>query len=398
MIWETAQLGEVASIVSGATPKSGNPEFWGGSIPWATPTDLSGLETKELFATGRTITEAGFASCSAQMLPARSVLFSSRAPIGLVAINWEPVCTNQGFKSFVPQGERLLPDYLYWWLRTHRKALEHLGRGATFKEVSKSIVEAVRIPLPPLSEQKRIAGILDAADALRAKRRESLAQLDALLQSTFLTMFGDPVENPMGFPLRMLSDFYINPREGTKCGPFGSALKKEEIAEDGVPVWNMDNIDGAGRMIPTYRMWVTEKKYQQLRSYSVLDGDIIISRAGTVGKMCVADMKGEPAIISTNLIRLRLGPGLLPVQFVSLMTYCKGRVGRLRTGPDGAFTHMNTGILDKLKFPFPPFTLQQRFAAIVESVERLKLRHRAHLAELDALFASLQHSAFDGDL
>jgi type I restriction enzyme S subunit len=211
-------------------------------------------------------------------------------------------------------------------------------------------------------------------------------------------MFGDPVTNPKDFPIKILSEFYLSNQEGTKCGPFGSALKKEELVNNGIPVWNMDNIDIAGRMVLPFRMWITEKKYKKLISYTVNNGDVIISRAGTVGKMCVAYTDNSPSIISTNLIRVRFGNDLLPIYFVSLMTYCKGRVGRLKTGPDGSFTHMSTGVLDDLKFPYPPANLQHRFATIVESVEKQKSRLRAHLAELDTLFASLQSRAFNGEL
>ncbi len=296
--------------------------------------------------------------------------------------------------------EGLSRDYLFYFLRTPATVELATSRcsGANLPRLSPKQLASFQIPLPPLAEQKRIVGILDAADALRAKRRESLAQLDTLLQSTFLEMFGDPVTNPMGFPIRALAEFYVDKRDGTKCGPFGSALKKNEFVDSGVPVWNMDNIDPSGRMALPFRMWITERKYRQLESYSVIDGDVIISRAGTVGKMCVANSGCEASIISTNLIRVRFGPDLLPIYFVSLMNYCKGRVGRLKTGPDGAFTHMSTGILDKLKFPFPPLDLQHRFVAIVESVEQQKARQRAHLDELDTLFASLQSRAFRGDL
>ena len=206
MSWPVATIGEVCEVVSGATPKTGKPEFWDGNVPWVTPKDLSELGQKYLSDTPRQITRAGLKSCSARMLPAQSVLFSSRAPIGLVAINTLPVCTNQGFKSLVPRFDLVSPDFLFWWLKTHEKHIQSKGRGATFKEVSKKIVEDLQIPLPPLAEQKRIAGILDTADALRAKSREALAQLDTLLQSTFLDMFGDPVTNPMGWEVVTVGD------------------------------------------------------------------------------------------------------------------------------------------------------------------------------------------------
>ncbi|MDR4476783.1 MAG: restriction endonuclease subunit S [Nitrospira sp.] len=270
--------------------------------------------------------------------------------------------------------------------------------GTTRGKLTQAGAAQIVVPVPPLPEQRRIAAILDKADELRAKRRAAIAQLDILTQSIFLDMFGDPATNPKGWPIRTLAQFYVNQEEGTKCGPFGSALKKSEFESDGVAVWNMDNIDPSGRMVMPFRMWISESKYRQLEAYAVANSDVIISRAGTVGKMCVASTGGTRSIISTNLIRLRFGPDLLPLYFVSLMTYCKGRIGRLKTGEDGAFTHMNTGILDTLNFPYPPLELQERYATIFQSLEKQKSQHVTQLAGLNVLVASLQHRAFRGEL
>lgn len=259
-------------------------------------------------------------------------------------------------------------------------------------------VERISIPLPPLDDQIRIAHLLGKVQSLITQRTQHLQHLDDLLKSVFLEMFGDPILNPHRFPVRRLSDFYVNPKEGTKCGPFGSALKKEELVDSGVPVWNMDNIAADGRMVLPFRMWITIDKFDDLSAYSVQDGDIVISRAGTVGKMCVARMNGQPAIISTNLIRVRLGADLRPLHFVSLMLYCKGRVGRLKTGADGAFTHMNTGVLDSLEFPYPSIELQDQYGEIASKVESVKSRYQQSLAELEILYCALSQQAFKGDL
>jgi len=276
--------------------------------------------------------------------------------------------------------------------------LPRLNKATGVPGFNRSDAYEQKLFVPPINEQERIAGILDQADSLRRLRQRAIDRLSPLLRSTFLTLFGDPVTNPFDFPIQSLPTFYISPQDGTKCGPFGSALRKDEIVESGIPVWNMDNIDISGRMVPPFRMWITQEKFKELIAYSVIDGDVLISRAGTVGKMCVANSGCAASVISTNLIRIRFGPDLLPIYFVSLMTYCKGSIGRLRTGPDGSFTHMNTGVLDKLKFPYPPLDLQRRFAAVVESVEEQRAYLCTHLAELDALFLSLQHRAFCGDL
>lgn len=206
MMWEEVPLSDVSSIVGGATPKSKENSFWGGDIYWATPKDLSNLDSIYISKTVRSITQAGLNSCAASILPENSVLFSSRAPIGHVAINKVPMATNQGFKSIVP-GPLLDAKFVYWWFKHNRKRLEGLGTGATFKELSKSAVERVLIPLPPMTEQKRIAAILDQAAELVRLRKEALAKLDVLGQAIFHDMFGDPFTNHMSFCKQRILDF-----------------------------------------------------------------------------------------------------------------------------------------------------------------------------------------------
>ena len=178
MNWPTVALGDVAEVVSGATPRTGDSDFWGGDIPCATPKDLSELRGAVISTTPRMITRAGLRSCSATVLPSGSVLLSSRAPIGHVAINSVPMATNQGFKSLVPRGGVLDAKYLYHWLRANRPYLESLGNGATFKEVSKAVVARVELPLPPIEEQRRIAAILDQADHRNDRPRAAIETLD----------------------------------------------------------------------------------------------------------------------------------------------------------------------------------------------------------------------------
>lgn len=289
--------------------------------------------------------------------------------------------------------------YVFQYFKGNMQVLENGFKGAGLKHISKAYLADIQIPYPEdVDDQRRIAHLLSKVQGLIAQRKQHLQHLDDLLKGVFLEMFGDPILNPHGFPVRKLSEFYVNPKEGTKCGPFGSALKKEELVDAGVPVWNMDNIASDGQMALPFRMWITADKYDELAAYSVKDGDIIISRAGTVGKMCVARMNEQPAIISTNLIRVRLGDELRPLHFVSLMLYCKGRVGRLKTGADGAFTHMNTGVLDSLEFPYPSIELQDQFAALVEKVEAIKSYYQQSLTDLEALYGALSQQAFKGEL
>ncbi len=330
---------------------------------------------------------------------------SPTQPVGRVVIFRSPdndtyLCNN--FTSILrPKKNEVHPEYLFYVLHDNHKkgkTLRHQNKTTGIINLKLDSYLDSEIPLPPLNAQIRIAHLLGKVEGLIARRKEDLQQLDEMLKSVFLEMFGDPILNPNGFPVRLLSEFYINSKNGTKCGPFGSALKKEELVDTGVSVWNMDNIASDGQMVLPFRMWITADKYDDLSAYSVKDGDIIISRAGTVGKMCVARMNGQQAIISTNLIRLRLGPDLRPLHFVSLMLYCKGRVGRLKTGADGAFTHMNTGVLDSLEFPYPSVELQDRFGEIAGKVEGIKSRYQQSLTDLESLYGALSQKAFKGEL
>ncbi|MDG1333025.1 MAG: restriction endonuclease subunit S [Crocinitomicaceae bacterium] len=270
--------------------------------------------------------------------------------------------------------------------------------GTTRQRITRKKIGEIDLPLPPLETQKKIASILDAADAYRQKTKALLEKYDELTQSFFLEMFGDPVTNPKGFDIRILKDFYLNEKEGTKCGPFGGALKKDEFVDEGIAVWNMDNISKKGKLLNDIQLWISEDKYYSLESYSVKNDDIIISRAGTVGKMCVVKTSHKKSIISTNLIRLRLNKNtLLPVFFTIAMTYFKERIGRLKTGAEGGFTHMNTGVLNELKFPYPPINLQNQFAERVLQIETQKAQAQQSLEKAEELFNSLLQRAFKGE-
>jgi len=188
--WERTTLGDICTVVGGATPKTGRDEYWGGDIPWVTPKDLSDLDgAHEIGSTPRRLTAAGLRSCAASVLPPGSVLLSSRAPIGHVAINTVPMATNQGFKSLIPDRDRVDAKFLFWWLRRNRPMLQSLGTGATFKEISKKTTAAIPIALPPIHEQRHIADLLDAGDALRARCLRALEFFDRLAKATFMTMF-----------------------------------------------------------------------------------------------------------------------------------------------------------------------------------------------------------------
>ena len=157
--WKTYKLSEIGNIVGGATPSTKIAENYDGDIPWITPKDLSDFSGRFIKYGERNITQQGFDSCSCQMLPKNSVLFSSRAPIGYVAIAAAPLCTNQGFKSLICNQSRILPLYMFYWLSTKIEFLKSISGGATFKELSKTSLENVVMDLPNIVQQQHIVDI-----------------------------------------------------------------------------------------------------------------------------------------------------------------------------------------------------------------------------------------------
>ncbi|MFF3825619.1 restriction endonuclease subunit S [Streptomyces griseus] len=389
-------LGDFCEIVSGATPKTGVPEFWDGDIRWATPKDLSDLQGKCIDDTPRKITEAGLRSCAASVLPEGSVLFSSRAPIGHVAINTVPMATNQGFKSLIPDRGRADANYLYHWLKAHRSYLDSLGNGATFKEVSKVVVSKVAVPLPPLDAQRYIAQVLDHVDGLRAKRRGALALLDDLAQSIFLDMFGTP---DLAWPCVTVNDIAKDVKGSIRTGPFGSQLLHEEFVDSGVPVLGIDNAV-TNEFAWQGRRFITEEKYKKLARYRVYPGDVLITIMGTCGRCAVVPDDIPIAINTKHLCCITLEPSkCLPEFLHSYFLMHPGSLRYLRQTAKGAImAGLNMALIKDLPIVLPPISEQRVFVDRVESAKKAKAANMAHLAELDALFSSLQHRAFRGEL
>ena len=175
--WPVKTLGEVCELVNGATPDTKVKEYWGGKHAWITPAEMGGLDSPFLSVSRRTLSDKGLASCSATMVPPKTVILSSRAPIGHLVINEVPMATNQGCKSLIPK-EGLDFSFLYYYLKANVEILESLGTGTTFKELSGTQLKTVEIPVPPLEEQKRIVARLDL---MRAKTSEMTAAYDAKL-------------------------------------------------------------------------------------------------------------------------------------------------------------------------------------------------------------------------
>ena len=160
------RLDELGTIVSGATPSTKHPEYYDGDIPWITPKDLSIQQSKYVSKGERNLTAEGYDSCSATLLPPGSIVMSSRAPIGYLAITKDTLCTNQGFKSIIPDSSLVDSEFLYYKLLSMIDEIKELGTGTTFPEISGKVFSSIRIDVPPLEHQKAVAKKLALFDNL----------------------------------------------------------------------------------------------------------------------------------------------------------------------------------------------------------------------------------------
>jgi type I restriction enzyme S subunit len=250
---------------------------------------------------------------------------------------------------------------------------------------------SLRVPLPPLAEQRQIADMLDRAEGLRAKRRAALAQLDSLTQSLFLDLFGDPATNPKGWPIRTIGDLL-------ESASYGTSEKSGATGE--FPVLRMNNITRTGEMD------FTDLKFMDLDAslhnrFLVRAGDVLFNRTNSVdlvGKTAIY-RESKPMAYAGYLIRLRVAKENDP-EFLSaflntgyskrmLRGMCKSIIG---------MANINATEIQAMKITQPPISLQREFSRRVTAAEKLKTAQRASLAELGALFATLQHRAFSGEL
>ena len=189
--WKEYKLGDIGTIVGGATPSTKDSSNYDGNIAWITPKDLSNLNCRYISHGERMISQKGFDDCSCRMLPKNSILFSSRAPIGYVAIAQNALCTNQGFKSIIPNNEIVDSLFLYYLLVYYKPVIENMGSGTTFKEVSGSVMKALTVNIPNIDEQKRIAAILSSLDDKIELNRRINGNLEQQAQALFKAWFVD---------------------------------------------------------------------------------------------------------------------------------------------------------------------------------------------------------------
>ncbi|WP_082768042.1 restriction endonuclease subunit S [Ectopseudomonas composti] len=327
---------------------------------------------------------------------AGTVLYSKLRPY----LNKVVVADDDGYSTteLVPlrcDPAQVLPEYLAYYLRSPEfLSFAHtVVSGAKMPRMVMSEFWMYKIPLPPISEQRRIAAILDKADALRAKRREAVAKLDQLLQSVFMEMFGDETDASV-----TVADITAS-ETAMRTGPFGSQLLHSEFVDSGIAVLGIDNAV-SNKFAWGKPRYITEQKYAKLSRYRVLPGDVLITIMGTCGR-CAVVPEDIPLAINTkhlcciSLDRSKCEPEFLHSYFLMhpvARNYLESRAkGAIMSG-------LNMGIIKELPIALPTIERQRQFVAIKMQLGQQQARSESQLARLEHLFAAIQDQAFSGTL
>ena len=377
------KIKDICTVVSGSTPKTNVDEYWDGDIKWITPAELN-EDSFYLYDSVRHITELGKAKTGLSYLPQGTVILSSRAPIGKVAIAGCEMCCNQGFKNLICS-DAIFNEYLYYFLKSKTDYLNSLGRGATFKELSKSIVENIDIKVPALDKQKEIAGILGKVYELINLRKQQLSKLDELVKARFVELFGDPMTNSNGYVLKKYGDLFELNAGGTP------SKQKSEYWDNGTISWIGSNMCQNTVIYENDGNYITEEglKHSSARMFPV-DTVLIALVGATIGKTAL--LKFETTT-NQNVLGVRgiRESGYTP-EFV--FYYTQGLYQKFLDIGDGGFSMASKGFISELPVPVVDLALQEQFAAFVKQTDKSKLAVQKSLEELETLKKSLMQQYF----
>ncbi len=269
--------------------------------------------------------------------------------------------------------------------------------GTTRGKLTKAGASAIPIPVPPIEEQRRIAAILDQAEALRAKRRQALAKLDTLTQSLFLEMFGDS-PSPR-FPVANIDDAVAPSRNSIRTGPFGSQLLHSEFVKFGIPVLGIDNAV-TNRFAWAAPRFISEAKYESLRRYTVKPGDVLITIMGTCGRAAVVPADIPKAINTKHLCCITVDAKKYLPEFIQscILMYPDSKRHLLQTSKGAIMSGLNMDLIKSTPIPKPPLELQYLYRDRMAKIEAMRINCIGAQGLLDSNVASLQHRAFRGEL
>ena len=392
--WEYKRIKDIGTVIAGTTPNTNVAEYWNGNLCWISPAELDG--SHYLYDSRKKITEAAVKAKSLRLLPEGTVILSSRAPIGKVVINKIPTYCNQGFKCVVC-GKEVYNEFLFWWFWGKTEYLNSLGTGATFKEISKKVVEEILIPVPPLSEQQRIVDYLDAAfakiDAMKANAEKALGEAKALFQASLKEMM-EPKE---GWEEKTLGDLVVSNVVGLTRG------KVEQGYDKKYPYFKMNNISPDNTLCWDDLICVDANE-EELEKYCLQEGDFLFNTRNSkewVGKSAVyRNFDTSVMLFNNNIMRIRFVDTINPIfiAYSFLADYTKNQIEKIKSGTTNVWAIYYRD-LSKILLTFPPLSEQQRIVATLDSLKSKVDRLQANFAKLsqecDALKQAILRQVFE---
>ena len=375
--WQWTEASKVARIVGGGTPPTGDPANFDSDngVPWITPADLTGYAGTYISRGRRNISQKGLAVSGAQVLPAGSVLFSSRAPIGYCAIAANPISTNQGFKSLVLK-QGLLPEFVRYYLLSSKEFAESLASGTTFKELSAARMANMPIPVAPEPEQRRIVEKLDRVLATSRTAREELDRIPKLVerykQAVLEKVFSGATSASIGKPeplSKMIDSTFYGPR-----------VSNEAYVQNGVPTLRTTDIGSWGRLNlhDPPRVAVSDDEFVR---WSFQDQDLMVTRTGaTIGKCALYESIIGPALPSAYLIRVRLKLDRVYGRYALLFLLSPEGQRQLLAGRTTvAQPNINAKAIGSVKIPLSSLHTQRKVVADIEvAFSRIDLVTKEH--------------------
>jgi type I restriction enzyme S subunit len=391
MSWEVKRIGDVCQILNGGTPKTGVPQYWDGDIAWITPKDMGRLEDIYVTKTERQISAAGMQNSSAKLLPPGSIILSTRAPIGHLAINEVPMTTNQGCKGLVLNG-KADNKYLYYYLEANVELLDSLGSGTTFKELAGSKLADVPLPLPSLPEQQRIVGKLDAAFAALTEAQAHVERNRANARELFESYLNGVFEGKGdGWVEKTLQDI-CDVRDGTHASP--------KYHSTGFALVTSKNLKPEGLELENVSL-ISEDDFNEINRRSKVDkGDVLFAMIGTIGNPTV--IEAEPSFAIKNVALFKCGATLDGrfLRYALLTSDVKERMRKEAKGTTQRFVGL--GYLRSFRVAVPGLNEQRRIVteldALNERTRALETTYQQKLSELAGLKKAVLGAAFRGEL
>ena len=303
--WSYSTIEKACQLVTDGTHYT--PPNLGDGYPFLTVKDMTnaGLNFDDCSRISRSEFQKAFDGNSVPLLG--DVLFSKDGTVGKVHVVNESdrYAVLSSIAILRPNPSILDSSYFGYVLKTPQtiRQASRKKTGSALRRIILRDLKGVKIPLPPLDIQRKIAAVLDKADALRRKRQQALKRTEDLLRSVFLDMFGDPVTNPMGWPSGNI-ELVVENKSDIRCGPFGTQLKVHELVSEGVPLLGIENV-GDDKFVPAVSKYLTTAKARQLNRFDAIPGDVLVTRMGTIGRACVVPEDYGECRISYHLFRIR---------------------------------------------------------------------------------------------